>query len=447
MSLQIPANMTNPMSAKQRLAWLRDQQSQKKLQLEAAVLKKSHPPAAPSSNTSVSKSQTSSDILYRQEAPLNRQVDAPARDEQAPASNEAISTLAPRKRKFEGEGGNQRPPPALRNFDCACYQNSSLQVLHQMPEYAGLSSGREVIESHLDSDLVDRAAKKGRNGAKARKEVAAKVQDMKAAGSLELSDIFASVMQQMSSGEGPVNPIIFNLACGAFFDKSFNGTEQLCAAEFLERLFPVLEQNHSDLHDLRKLEIEQRKKCKNCGTIKTLVDNDFVLTIPEDKRKGRQTVSIEDLFRSALSTPADCKDLRCGECSQTGEWEEVEGWQAVHTRQLKTAPKYLAARVQREDFQISAGGVCTIVKYQTKIDLTCRKLKWHTSNGSKARYELFAAVEHAGSGTGRGHYTALRKLDECWYNCDDVSRSGVQKLTEEELKEHGQAKVCFLRRV
>lgn len=334
----------------------------------------------------------------------------------------------------------------LMNGRNACFQNSILQCLHQLPLIRNLF---QSLDSQPDECILDNILSEEelylcalRTLPMAKRSEADRVAACKEAlsihleeryenGQLGLSRHLTSVFLEMSArDETPINKYLLQQVCGyslenyMICDKKtvnyFDGESQEDAAEFLRQLLVRLDSESGGMgsaDQYMQATIRTRRSCKNCGREKEMNETTH---IHEANYKAAKSRKLEDLAASLFPLTRDdvrFRTVRCDHCgSARSAYKDIEDWERAR---VVNPNQYLV-------FNVSRGGKATITPTVDDIEVPA------VSDGQffTARYRLQAVTMYGGSGD-RGHYTALRRHRGEWYLCDDDQVSKLSLYSDE----------------
>mmetsp|Transcript_15523 Transcript_15523/g.48578 ORF Transcript_15523/g.48578 Transcript_15523/m.48578 type:complete len:1140 (-) Transcript_15523:33-3452(-) len=121
----------------------------------------------------------------------------------------------------------------------------------------------------------------------------------------------------------------------------------------------------------------------------------------------------------------------------------------THVRALKqmslwSAPPILLVHLKRFAYTaLRRAKISRLVNFPTNLDLT--SLVLDPTTAPLAHYELYAVLNHVGSSSSSGHYTAIVRSanDGAWYRCDDAT---VTPVDEDEIVTPQAYVLCYRRK-
>jgi hypothetical protein len=337
----------------------------------------------------------------------------------ASSGEESSSSVSPAKRPM---------PTVLVNGENACYQNATLHFLSTVPAFANLppQSVFPTASTLSARDLKDLVAKKKSLLLAAEAKFQRFIDFAQAEGRLPLSAFFAEVMKNMTSRDGVAqyNPKLFHRMCGVLLRRTYDGKSQQDTVDFMGELIFQLGCEWPELKEMLNAQFVQPMKCVRCGTKKKVHTPYMELEVPADKRSIGNRVKLTNMIRQFLQDPQqDFKHYSCEKegCPAQGEWAHLEDGGTV-ARRGRVLPDYMTASINR-NVQTGHGAV----KVLADIELP-ERIPLKNERAEVVFFKLVAAIGHSGKGTNNGHYTAIRKIGDSWFHCDDAEFDGIRVL-------------------
>jgi hypothetical protein len=300
-----------------------------------------------------------------------------------------------------------KPASALENGPSGCYQNTVLHLLSSIPAFAAMGTEKPL-----------KSAKAG------------------------IAQAFSRMMQKMlqKTSAKAIDTSIFRKACGDFLGSVFNGKTQQDADEFLCTLVDQLQRERPDLKPAAELEAQFVRKAK-CGKFGVIKEIDEMLAPLVPQMNATRPVSLNSLLEKQIDDTSAFTHRSCKKCKFTIRFET--NTKAARLT-MRSTPPFLKVMISRFDPNGKSPA-----KNRTKVVLE-RECSFLSESGETVRYELVAAAGHDGRTPERGHWIALRKIENKWFQCDSAGdgSGGVKTLERREFdSKNTHVGICLFKKI
>ncbi|SPO22414.1 related to ubiquitin carboxyl-terminal hydrolase 36 [Ustilago trichophora] len=319
--------------------------------------------------------------------------------------------LFPHKISLRFPGKVRSAAAGLSNYGNTCYMNSVMQSLIHTPPlaFALLTQDLEVLHGEWGgkrNDSFDAVtamqsfAKRSLAGAKSTNAPVEFVRNLKS---------FAKPLRQ-GRQEDAHEYLRFLLealqqSCLARAPKSLKPDDPIRRTTFVQKTFGG--------------KLRSRVTCHNCGYNSDTFDPFMDLSL--DVRKGIN--SLTDAFRAFVAKDhlTGSEKYKCDKCKRKVD--------ATKQFTIESAPPALTVHLKR--FTMLGGKVSRQIAFEENLNIA----PYLSVNHGPARYKLYAAVHHYGSGPNSGHYVAsVKSPSGKWTKMDDshVSEMGRSGPTNDQ---------------
>lgn len=280
-----------------------------------------------------------------------------------------------------------------------------------------------------------------------------------------LSGYLGDLINAIEGAQGDSSPFKFLQAFGTLYsdDKSpLNGETSQEAKQFVDELLQrlkeeqelqsVMEDNTEKptlVQELFGIKTSKHLYCTACQFSKDedpVVHLSMNVVLPRNEGTSTLANRVMSIGDGQLLEDCQCLSAKCDNRNRTIERYEVE---QTSKYIIVQAPRVGEELVSEGKTLVDENGNKISTKIHEKIEfprdiIDLSGLMPEDKQTEGAKYELFGMVMHRGDNHYDGHFMALRKVGQQWFECNDEK---ITAVANEDLADYDNGQLFFLRRI